>query len=144
MPWRVEIPYDRQSPHYCEDSSEAADVICASDAYQSEYEIDDSYFDDYLNSCYNSVDICGLDYDPATALKCVNEDYYYEMKREQEANEASENQYGVREELDNGEDDRGGVWFAGGIRAYYIQEDDEDSDDEGHDIEEFDNCFEAN
>lgn len=137
MAWRIEIPYDTHSPYLCGDSHEAADLICGSDEYQGNYEIDDYAFDDYLNSCYDRVDICGCDYDPAEALKSVNESLYYEMKREQESYEASENQEGVRQELDGGEDERGGVWFYGNIRAYYI-EDEENDDDEGHDVEEFD------
>jgi len=138
MPWRVEIPYDRDSPYMCDDSSEAADVICGSGEYQSNFEVDDDVFDDFLNECYSRVDVCGYDYDPAYALKCINEDAYYDSKREYEENEASENHDNVREELDDNEDDRGGVWFYGNIRAFYIEEEEDDEDDEGHDVDEFD------
>ena len=141
MPWRVEIPYDRNSPYMCVDSYEAADIICGSDEYQENYEIEDSTFDDYLNSCYDTVDVCGLEYEPAEALKLINDDRYYEWKREQEAEEAADNKDNVREELDDNEDERGGVWFYGNIRAFYIEDEEDEEEDEGHDQDEVFDCF---
>lgn len=140
MPWKIEVPYDRNSPYECETSGEAAQIIVDSDEYRSNYELDYSSFDDYIDECYGEIDICGINYYASKVLKDVDEYRYNEWYSEECSERASESQGDVEYELDRNETAGSTCWFYGNINATYYEEDEED-DDEGHDQDEVFDCF---
>ena len=140
MAWKIEIPYDRNSPYNCEDTSDAVQVIIESDAYLDSYEIGRNEFDEYIDEAYGDIDVCGIDYSPSEVLKNVDECRYDEWYQEECSERARESGDEIENELENNEYEGGSVWFAGNITATYYEAEEEE-DDEGHDVEEFDDLL---
>lgn len=82
-----------------EDAREAAEYIAET--------CENDYFDDMLNECYPTVNICGYDYDPAHALALVDPVAYRCARSDWEDSTASD----LAEELEGLED-------GGELKAY--------------------------
>lgn len=140
MPWRVEVPYDRNSPYMFGDSRDVAEFLtCNCDTYIDNYEYDSSSYDESLD-CEGTVSVNGIDLWPSEILKELRPEYYNEGLDEERRYYARESGDNIEYELDHATRDT--VWFDGGITCTYIDEEEiEDEDDEGLDKEEFSDCF---
>ena len=139
MSWKIDIPYDRNSPYIVEDIDDAVRLIVESDQYQDNYEIGRDAFDEFVDDSYGEIDVCGISYSASQVLRDVDEYRYDEWYREECLERARDSEYDVECELESNEHEGGSAWFAGNVTASYIE--DEEEEDEGHDEDEVFDCF---
>jgi hypothetical protein len=94
MTYHVSMLY--HTDHDFDDADECAEWIV-------DHCTDDDDVENYLNDCYDTVDICGLEYDAGTALRQIDEYAFGEAAGEWRGNEQNDIRYEL-ERLDYGEE----------------------------------------
>ena len=136
LQWEVKTRYGPAETF--DDASEAAEHITSNDEYIEEIEAD---VDGFLDESYGHIEINGEDYWASNILYNMDEDAYYEIKREVQRDYADGNTDWVAEQLESMEDGETKS-FEGGITVACIGvPDEDDEEDDGFDSESFESAL---